>query len=452
MASRLVVERVPLKILQKHHHSWLNNFGDQETLVDAVGNRPGFFGPNPVAFLSLLARRPTIRLGDLDEALVNDRTLIRAPAFRGSLFLLNIQDYPIYFRTFHHGLMQRGLQVLNEAGINKALLAHFAELIRGANPLLPLSVSDIINIIFPRREKPSAEIAHRIMQKLCDMGVLVRASAKGWKGNDFSYAVLSTWAPELSLRLDNPETARTETIRKYLRAYGPASMEDIAWWTGLPMLQCQRSVSHMRREAIRFHVESYRDDMIGLKETVDLLRRRTPIEEEIQLLPQWDPYILGWRCRKRVADKEWLPYIYDPFGNAVSVIVDCGKVVGLWQFRDNEINLLEIHIFQTYRERKNAIMQKVEEWARALTTLSGAQSATIIERPLPPCLAERPAGSFLWPLGKQQINGQSIEKDLTSPMERRMSNTFRQKYLDNEFLVRPNVSVPEINTDDFLMP
>ena len=220
-------------------------------------------------------------------------------------------------------------------------------------------------------------------------------------------------------------------------------MEDIAWWTGLPLLQCQRSVSHMRREAIRFHVESYRDDMIGLKETVDLLRRRGPIEEEIQLLPQWDPYILGWRCRKRVADKEWLPFIYDPFGNAVSVIVDCGKVVGLWQFRDNEINMLEIRIFAPYRERKNAIMQKVEEWARALTLLTGAQSATIIERPLPKPLAERPAGSFLWPLGRLQSGSNSAEKDLTSPMERRMSNTFRQKYLDNEFLVRPNVSVPE---------
>ena len=449
MASRLVVERVPLKTLQRHHHSWLNNFSDQETLVDAVGNRPGFFGPNPVAFLSLVARRPSIRLGDLDEALINDRTLIRAPAFRGSLFLLNIQDYPIYFRTFHSNLMQRSMQTLAEAGITKAHLNHFAELLTENNAPLPLSVPAIIDILYARREKPSLEFGHRIIQKLCDMGVLVRASAKGWKGNDFSYALLSTWAPELSLKLDNPETARTETIRKYLRAYGPASMEDIAWWTGLPLLQCQRSVSHMRREAIRFHVESYRDDMIGLKETVELLRRRTPLEEEIQLLPQWDPYTLGWRCRKRVADKEWLPFIYDPWGNAVSVIVDCGKVVGLWQFRDNEINMLEVHIFAPLRERRNAILQKVEDWARSLTNLTGSLCANIVERPLPAPLAERPQGSFLWPLGRMQGLSQS-EKDITSPMERRMSNTFRQKYLDNEFLVRPNASVPEGTPDDFM--
>lgn len=444
MASRLVVERVPLRTLQKHHHAWLNNFGDQETLVDAVGNRPGFFGPNPVAFLSLVARRPSILLGDLDEALINDRTLIRASAFRGSLFLLNTQDFPIYFRTFHHCLFQRGLQKLQDAKITKAHLFHFIDLLEDADPSLPLPVPNIIDIIFPgRRERPTLEVCHRIIQKLCDMGVLVRASAKGWKGNDFTFALLKKWMPEISIKPDNPETARTETVRRYLRAYGPASIEDIAWWTGLPIIQCQRSIAHLRREAVRFHVETYRDDMIGLKETVDNLRRRNPIEEEIQLLPPWDPYTLGWRCRKRLADKDILPFIYDAHGNATSVIVDSGRVIGVWQFRDSETNMLEYHVFQRYSDRKKAVLQKIEDWARSLTKLTGAFFASIFERNLPSTLSERPGGSFLWPLGKSLPNKAPTETEAPSPMERRTSNTFRQKYLDNEYLVRPNEVVAD---------
>ncbi len=187
-------------------------------------------------------------------------------------------------------------------------------------------------------------------KKLCDMGVLVRTQAKGWKGNEFNYALLKAWASDISLKPDNPETARTETIRKYLRAYGPASMEDISWWTGLPLIQCQRSVAHLRREALRFHVEGYRDDMMGLRETVDLLRRKPTIEDEIQLLPQWDPYVSGWKDRKRIADKEMMPFIFDQAGNGASVITDMGKVIGLWQFRDNDINVLEYHIFRQYRD------------------------------------------------------------------------------------------------------
>ena len=439
MASRLIVERVPLRTLQKHHHAFLNNFGDQETLIDAIGSRPGFFGPNPVAFLSIKARRPSVTLGDLEEALLNDRTLIRASAFRGSLFLLNTNDFPIFFRTFHHLLFQRGLQRLLDNQISKAHLFHFADLLAEADPLLPLAIPNLLEIIFPgRRKRPDHEICQRIVQKLCDMGVLVRASAKGWKGNEFTYALLKKWAPDISLKPDNPETARTETVRKYLRAYGPASIEDIAWWTGLPVVQCQRSVAHLRREAVRFHVETYRDDMIGLKETVELLRRKLPVEEEIQLLPPWDPYALGWRCRKRVADKEVLPFIYDPQGNATSVILDNGKVVGLWQFRDSENNLLEYHIFERYNERKNVILQKIEDWARMLSKLTGAVSAKLIERQLPQALKDRPLGSFLWPLGKANPITNRLLEEERSPMERRTSNTFRKRYLDNEYLIRPN--------------
>lgn len=439
MASRLVVERVPLKMLQRYHHAWLNNFGDHETLVDAVSNRPGFFGPSPVAFLSVKARRPSIQLGDLDEAILNDRTLMRASAFRGSLFLLSTQDFPIYFRCFHHYLFQRGLQKLQESKINKNHLYHFADLLEAADPTLPLSVPNIADIIFPgRRDRPSVEVCHRIVQKLCDMAVLVRASAKGWRGNDFTYALLKTWVPEISIKPDNPETARTETVRKYLRAYGPASMDDIAWWTGLPLIQVQRSISHLRREAVRFHVETYRDDMIGLKETVDLLRKRIPMEEEIQLLPPWDPYTLGWRCRKRLADKEYFPFIYDANGNATSVIVDHGRIVGVWQFRDSETNTLEYHVFNKYVDRKKIILQKVEDWARVLTKLTNAYSANIYDRPLAAPLAERPPGAFLWPLGKSFKNKDHTLATNSSPMERRTSNTFRQRYLDNDYLVRPN--------------
>jgi hypothetical protein len=437
MASRLIVEKVPLKILQKHHHGLLNNFNDQETLIDAISNRPGFFGPNPVSYLSILARRPSVLLGDLEDALINDRTLIRASAFRGSLFILNTQDFPVYFRTFHNLLFQRGLQKLQDASISKAHLFYFADMLEDAEPELPLTISNIIDILFPgRRERPDINICYLIVQKLCDMGILVRAAAKGWKGNDFTYALLKKWLPDISLKPDNPENARTETIRKYLRAYGPASMEDISWWTGLPLVQCQRSVAHLRREAVRFQVEGYRDDMIGLKETVELLRRKDPIEEEIELLPPWDPYTLGWRCRKRLADKELLPFIYDTNNNATSVIIDNGKVIGLWQFRDNENNMLEYHIFPRYIDRKKAAMQKMEEWTRIISKLTGSVVVNVIERKLIEPLNNRKAGSFLWPLGKALNNIEN--KDEISLMERRTSNTFRQKYLDNQYLVLPN--------------
>lgn len=446
MASRLLIEKIALKNLQRYYHSHLNTFSDQETLIEAIGSRPGFFGPNPVAFLSLYARRPSLLMDDLDEAVCNDRTLIRASAFRGSLFLLNAQDYPIYFRTFHNLLFQRGLQKLASEKITKNHLLYFADAINEANPQMTLSGDQIINIIFPNKMKrPSNDICNRILQKLCDMAILVRASAKGWKGNDFSYALIKNWLPEISLKPDNPETARTDTIRRYLNAYGPASLEDISWWTGLPITQCQRSIAHLKREVIRFNIETYRNDMIALKDTVDNIKKRNTLEEEIQLLPPWDPYTLAWYCRRRIADKDLLPFIYDLHGNAASVIIDSGKVIGIWQFRDSDINRVEYHVFERYKERIKLVEQKIDLWMRDIIKLTKATSFNVMVRPLPDPLLNRPNGSFLWPLGK--VISPNAEEEI-SPMERRTSNTFRQKYLDNDYLVRSNEASINNNSND----
>ncbi len=146
-----------------------------------------------------------------------------------------------------------------------------------------------------------------------------------------------------------------------------------------------------------------------------------------------------------------MPFVYDAHGNATSVIVDGGRIIGVWQFRDTEANMFEYHVFPRYAERKRVVLQKIEDWSRGITRLTGAYTANIFERPLLPPLLERPAGSFLWPLGKTLVKNPVKETEDQSPMERRTSNTFRQRYLDNEYLVRPNEVVVEptvINTDD----
>jgi hypothetical protein len=100
--------------------------------------------------------------------------------------------------------------------------------------------------------------------------------------------------------------------------------------------------------------------------------------------------------------------------------------------------MLEYHIFHRYSDRKKAVLQKIEDFCRTITKLTGALAANICERNLLSPLALRPLGSFLWPLGKSMANAEPKNIDEASPMERRTANTFRQKYLDNDYLVRPN--------------
>ncbi len=437
MASRMVVEKIPLKVIQRYHHNSINNFGEHETLVEAIAKRPGFFGPNPVAYLSIMARRPLVQLSDLDEALLNDRTLLRATAFRSSLFLLCSADYPIYFRALYPQLKANGFKQLDAGNISEMIFRKMEKALLEANFELPQSHDQIVEFLFAgKKQIPDMDTQRLLLRKLCDVGVLARTHTKGWKGNDFSYVLIKNWIPESQLTFDNPEMARTETIRRYLRCYGPASLEDIAWWTGLPAVQVQRSVTHLRREAVRIPVEGYRDDLYGLRENIDDMKNPGEAREAIQFLPPWDPYSFGWLNRRRLVDREFANWVYDPAGNATGVIVDNGKVIGLWQFRDSQTNILEFHIFAPYANQSRKVFRRAEEHSLLLANLSGATAVNIFERPLLAPLSARPLGSFLWPLGKEPPFKTPDGRLMESPMERRTSNTFRTSYLDSEHVVR----------------
>ncbi|MCC7108022.1 MAG: winged helix DNA-binding domain-containing protein, partial [Deltaproteobacteria bacterium] len=193
-------EVTSLRQLQRYHHSTLNTFSDGETLVEAIHKRPGIYGPNPIAYLSLLARRPTLTLGDMEEALINDRSLVRATAFRGSLFLLASEDYPLYFRALFDTLSSTGMSRLRSEGFDEEALKRFGEKLKGASFAMQKSDADIIAILFPGKERrPGVDVERTILRKLCDLGVLVRTTTKGWKGNQFNYALAEQWLPESNL-------------------------------------------------------------------------------------------------------------------------------------------------------------------------------------------------------------------------------------------------------------
>lgn len=457
MASKVPLEAIPLRALQRYHQTTLNTFGDGETLVEAIGKRPGFYGPNPIAYLSLMARRQTLTLGDMEEALLNDRSLIRAGGFRTSLFLMPTEDYPIYFRALHEVLMALGMGRLRSSGFDERSLRLFARRLVESDFDRPLAHKHLAEILFPAPQKrPDLEIERLLLRKLCDMGILVRTTSRGWKGNRFDYALISHWLEDVRLISDNPEPARNEVVRRYLRTYGPSRLEDIVWWTGLFHSDVRRALDQFGRELVKFPVDGLGEGLVALRETVEAVRKHHgETSGRILFLPLWDPYPLGWRDRTRVVEPGLSPWVYDPAGNATSVVVEDGRVIGLWQFRDGDSITLEFHVFEPYANRLNALRLSAEEHGAALAKVAGAKEVRVIERALPRPLAERPATSFLWPLGKEPILRMAGDVYTTNPMDRRSAaNPLRSKFLDDERLVRaveaeaPGRAVPREVADE----
>lgn len=436
MASRIVVDRITLKTLQKYHHAVINTFGENETLVEAISSRPGFLGTSPIGYLSLIARRRESRLNDLEEALINDKSLLRVSAFRGMLLILNSSDYSVYFRALYPYLKNHGMNRNLPLGLSPKLIARTANYLSESQFERPRTIDSLAEIMYRGRQKRlSAPVENFLLRKMCDLGVLIRIANKGWKGNEFSYALVEKWIPDIKLRSDNPESARTETVRRYLKCYGPATLEDISWWTGFSSSQVTRSISHLRREAVRFIVESYKDELFGLRETVDAIRVQREAQNTVHFLPPLDLYTQGWKSTQRLHDKEYAPWIFDQRGNSASVILIDGKVVGLWQLRDLKTNIFEYHVFKNYKSCLAEVVNAAEHHAMIISGVSGAHQIYLVERELPEPIDRREPRAFFWPLGKKPHAKRT--QGLFTVKENSAINTFRQSYLDNQHLIRP---------------
>lgn len=116
---------------------------------------------------------------------------------------------------------------------------------------------------------------------------------------DLTYVLLDDWltASAVAPPVDDP---LREFARRYLAAYGPATMADFKRWSGLAAAQVKQAWSAIRAEC---HSLSIPDGEALLLERHSTLLESPPDEPTVRLLPRYDNYLLGYESRRfMVAD------------------------------------------------------------------------------------------------------------------------------------------------------
>jgi hypothetical protein len=163
---------------------------------------------------------------------------------------------------------------------------------------------------------------------------LVRVPPSGTWGRRRAdlYALAEDWVgtePALT-----EEEAVDHLVRRYLRAFGPASRHDIAGWAGMRVGAVAPSVERLRLR--RFH-----DEQGG--ELFDLPRAPLPDPETpapVRFLPTWDATLLVHCRRAGVLTEEHRARIFhikNPQSES-TFLVD-GKVAGVWRYERGRIVL-----------------------------------------------------------------------------------------------------------------
>lgn len=134
------------------------------------------------------------------------------------------------------------------------------------------------------------------------------------------YALLDEHVRE-PRRLD-PDEAAEELALRYFTSHGPATVRDLAWWSGMPLTRVRGATARVRDRLDAIEVDG-----------VEYLMRPglEPDGDGLHLLPGFDEYLLGYTDRAAALAPEHADAIV-PGGNGMfrPTIVARGEVLGVW--------------------------------------------------------------------------------------------------------------------------
>jgi hypothetical protein len=152
--------------------------------------------------------------------------------------------------------------------------------------------------------------------------------------------------------------ARAETVRDYLRAFGPAAAGDVASWSGLPPTMVKSALA-------KIEVRRFRDE--GGTELVDLPRMPLPDPQApapVRFLPTWDATLLVHCRRTQILPEEYRARVFNTkTPQSVSTFTVDGAVAGTWRYEKGRVRV------EPFRRLDRAERRAVDDEAERLAAM-----------------------------------------------------------------------------------
>jgi hypothetical protein len=304
----------------------------------------GLHSSDPIAvYLSARARMVAPDVPSIEEALYERRAILRMHGMRRTLFVVPLEIAPVVQSAVTRAIAvrerERLLGMIAGAGIAPDPVAWLDDVERATTRALEAlgeasavelgrdvpRLREQIQMAVGKSYETSVSVSTRLLLLMAMEGRIARGRPLGsWVSSQYRWlpidAVLPGGFPEIPVA-----TARTALIGHWLAAFGPGTIADIRWWTGLPAGEVRRALATL--DALEVDL----DAGIGviLPDDVD---PDPPVEPAAAFLPGLDPTVMGWTDRRFFLGGHG-PTLFDSNGNAGPTIWWGGRVVGGWSQR-----------------------------------------------------------------------------------------------------------------------
>jgi hypothetical protein len=276
----------------------------------------GVYSSHPSAPLSLYARAKK-----MDAAAFHRLDVLRLPAMRMSIHLLPRATAHLAFHATPAPPADRKKRMRHFKFTEERYEQLRSQILEAASE--PLTLPELREAVGAEPEELKG-----VSAQMTRDGELVRVGAESLRSNELRYVAIE-------LEDADAEEALAWLAGEYLRAFGPARVNDFSWWAGVTAGRAKRAVA-------AHDTEELDDGLLIRTEDRKAFEKAKPLKGTVDLLPKWDVYTMGYAPdgRDRFAHPDVVKQCYDFRGDGRPVILVDGEAAGTWE-------KLEVDLFDT---------------------------------------------------------------------------------------------------------
>ncbi len=312
------------------------------------------------ACLQLWTRNHAITRAEIENALWKTRTLVKTSLMRQTLHFIPTDEFHLYIAALKPSRVAAVLRVMARCGIAREEGEALTPLIMEALAAGPLGRAAIAAAVRPKvskrvrawMEKVWSHVRVPVAQGLVCYGA--------GEGNEVVFIRVDRWLPHLKPKTISATEAQCALLRKYLRAYGPATLTDFSHWAGIPMQEVRPLRALLEDELAEIPGDT--KNCLLLREDVAVLNSSPAAKASIRLLPNFDSYLLAHRDKDHLVSAKHYKRVYRKQGWISPVVLIDGAVAGVWSHKLHGRRLLvEIEPFAKISRTERAGIEREAE-------------------------------------------------------------------------------------------
>jgi len=321
-------------------------------------------------YLSLWARAANFSTVDLDSTLYTQRSAVKQLAMRRTLWLVNAADLGLVqvaagdrvaaneSRRLAADVRKAGVAADGQRWLEvacAAVLGHLGEHGPVTSTELRAALPELAGTYDPapgKRWGGEIPIAPRVLTVLSARGDIVRGPNDGtWTTSRPRWVATADWLGELR-RPASASDAQAELTRRWLRTFGPATVEDVKWWFGTTLTAARKALTDLGAVQVDL------GGRLGYA-LPDDLETEADVEPWCALLPGLDATTMGW------FERDWYlgahrDQVFDRNGNAGPTAWWNGSVVGGW-YQDGDARVRLQLLEDPGRDARRALQRRADE-------------------------------------------------------------------------------------------